>query len=668
MNTTTVRSPRTPLTRGRGVTAGFIASAMMAVGLVGVAAPAQADEPAAPALKWRVSQAMAEHLSVHTPGGGATEDANKVVTFPNGTGYTDPVSGKTSVSYEGSVEMAFTNAGSKFYYVSVANPQITVDAAGNGVLTAEVGSALVQAFGGQQPQTIAPARVKVTTFDADASDWTRTDGAASLTTVPDWAGVIAPNSAEATAAGIPAGFPLSGKAFAPEFFAQIVQSAKSWFYVNGTDENSTTNLKKSPAEFTATVKAPVVTAEVSKATPKTGLDIAVTGTGFSPAFPGVYVSLGEKGNFADADASVYLATAFVPNSTYAAGGAFSTTVSLTGEQARALSADKDYVITTQKAHGQSAGDPSQNTQTPVEIDVDAFVAKESSTTLSGLPATSDAGDELTADIAVTSEDGTPTGSVALLDGETTIAEGDLEGGETTVVLPTTLTAGEHVLTAKYSGDDEFAESQSTTHTLTINAPEEEPEPEAAPSTTTLTAPAGKHGVTGKATVTVKAEGKTVGGTVTLTGDGSSRTATVRNGVASFNLSKKLTAKKYTLKATYEGDDEIADSTATLAYTVTKGSATAKISSTTKPTTSAKGSIRVTVTSPGVTPGGKVRVLLTKSGKTYQSTTGTVNSSGRVRVTLPKLNKRGTWNVVVRYYGDSNHLRSDSKKTTIKVAK
>ena len=178
------------------------------------------------------------------------------------------------------------------------------------------------------------------------------------------------------------------------------------------------------------------------------------------------------------------------------------------------------------------------------------------------------------------------------------------------------------------------------------------------------------GIAGSTTVTVASDGETTPtGNVTLTGAGAAQTKPVGDdGKVAFSLPKTLAVGSHPLTATYEGDDDTAVSESETTHVVAKGTASvAAISSTTKPTTRRAGSTILKVAGPGLRATGKVRVVLTKAGRTTYSTTGTLSAAGSVRVKLPKLPSAGTWSYVVRYYGNTSYVQSDSTKRSIAIA-
>jgi hypothetical protein len=628
---------RTQRVRRRTVS-GLLASALAAATLAATPSAVQAAEPVDGAtFTWQVSQAMSDHLGTHTFTGGASEDASKVVSFPDGEGWVNPTTGEASVRYQGSVRMAFVNGGNPLYHVEIAEPQITVDASGHGTITAAVGSS--QTLGGTTT-TKEPARVTVTTFDATPGSWTSADGLATLAAVPDWAGVIAPDSAEATAAGIPAGYPLSGKAFAPQFFEQITPGVKSWFYVNGSDEGSATNLKKTPAAFTAAVALPAVSAEVLESTPDS-LRVKVDGTGFSPSPAnrvGVYVSLGDV--YSDTNAAAYVATNWVNAAGIAADGTFSTTLALTPEQVAKLDAAKTYQVFTQKAHGQSVGDPSQSVSAPVTLDFTTL--RRQATTLTADPVSTTFGTAGTLSVDVAADRGVDEGTVTVT-GLGSALTAPVEDGTASVPLPAGLAAGTHTATVSF-GPSLFFAASSTTATVTVaKAAAARPVLRVTQRPTTVAA--------GRATVTVpRATGRV---SVTLTRGATRRVVagTLANGAATVAL-PALAAGTWTAKVDYAGAANLTSSTASARLAVAKASvARPAVKVVKRPTSRKAGSLRVTVRSATAgRPTGTVRVQLVK-GSSRRTYTVRLSSTGQATVRTSRLAK-GTWRVSVAYRGDS----------------
>jgi hypothetical protein len=159
---------------------------------------------------------------------------------------------------------------------------------------------------------------------------------------------------------------------------------------------------------------------------------------------------------------------------------------------------------------------------------------------------------------------TPTGVVSIWSGDTLLSKSfgtTLASGSATVAVPyAKLAPGDNTLTVKYSGDDTYAQSETT---MTVTTP-------AVASTTTVTAPGVTAGTAGHASVKVAAGDLKPSGEVTLTGAGASQTKAIdENGNVSFDLPATLAAGSYTLTASYAGDtaDRILASSGTVTFTV-----------------------------------------------------------------------------------------------------
>ena len=257
-----------------GLVVGSLAS--VPLGLAGVlAAPAAAQAPAdaraaaAPVLRWEVSQQFDDHLSSHDLQGGATEDGDGVVTFPDGVGTYDPGTGVSEVAYQGSVRGAF-RLGQEFYHVRIAEPALRVDGSGRGEMTALVSAANIAAQG-EEAQETQPARVVMFGFDVHASDWSPDGGLAALAATPDWAGVVEPGSEEADELGMDDGTPVDGRAWAAPFLRQVTSGVRAHFHATGSGSDE----KKRPATFVAQATPTDVVPEPEPPAPLT-LDWAVS--------------------------------------------------------------------------------------------------------------------------------------------------------------------------------------------------------------------------------------------------------------------------------------------------------------------------------------------------------------------------------------------------------
>ncbi|MXG88170.1 HtaA domain-containing protein [Nocardioides flavescens] len=471
----------TLVTRTRRCAVGTVAGALATGGLLALA-PVQAQAAApAPVLAWEVSQQFDDHLSTHVLGGGATEDADGVVSFPGGTATYEVATRASTVQYAGSVAGSFVNAGTTLYTVTLADPAVTYGPDGSGRLTAVV-SASNAAFGGPAAST-DPARVVVATFAAS----TRPDPT-TLAATPDWAGVLPADSAEATALGIGAGKPVDGKSFAASFLGNLTSGVRAHFYATGT--NPASDLKKQVASFTAGVPTPTVTARVSDASPTAGLTVAATGTGFRGVTNigdnGIYVGLAPAGGLPPTGSrdgmDAFAAATWVPASALTSGS-FST--SLTAPTAR-LDRTKAYSVYTWQAHTRS--NTTQDTETPVAIDWTRLQAPV--TTQPTQPTTPAAVVKATPSVTATIKGKPVVGRRAklavALDGTTSVPSGALEvaltkkgtkkskvvrvavSGTTQRVTLPRLTRGVWKVVVAYSGDTSHAAASGTTK-LTVKA-------------------------------------------------------------------------------------------------------------------------------------------------------------------------------------------------------
>lgn len=345
------------------------ATALAASGLALVAA-APASAATAPSFTWGISQQFEDHLSSQVLADGAQEPEDGVFVFPNGTGSYDTATGAASLTYDGSVQGTFTIpvVGTEVYSVTFADPAVTVEPDGDGTLTALV-SAKVNGGMGQPAADVAPKRVTVSTFDAP--DWTVAGGLASLTATPDWAGVLVPGSAEATALAMKDGQPVDGKSWATDLLGHLPAGLRPHFHASGANADA----KKAPAAFTAQAPpAAAATPEVSVSTtatsPENGVTLSVSGSGFravtNPGDAGVYVGLAPSGGLPSTDSQTdqgaFAASAWVMPQQMPTG---SFTVSITAPTDK-LDPSKDYSVYTWQAHTHS--NTTQDTETAVAID------------------------------------------------------------------------------------------------------------------------------------------------------------------------------------------------------------------------------------------------------------------------------------------------------------
>jgi hypothetical protein len=116
--------------------------------------------------------------------------------------------------------------------------------------------------------------------------------------------------------------------------------------------------------------------------------------------------------------------------------------------------------------------------------------------LTATPATATVGASIAFGATVTGSGPTPTGTVAFLDGTTALATVNLASGAASYSA-TALTVGIHTITAKYSGDANYAVTTTTSQTVTINPLAPTLTAAFSPSTLTVV-----HGSVGTTTLTL----------------------------------------------------------------------------------------------------------------------------------------------------------------------
>ncbi len=272
-----------------------------------------------------------------------------------------------------------------------------------------------------------------------------------------------------------------------------------------------------------------------------------------------------------------------------------------------------------------------------------------------VPASLDFGTGGTATVNVTSG---ATGSVKLT-GLGADKTATISNGKAVFAVPSTTTVASYSLHASYAGDDQFG-AASATKVLVVKK---------VASATSATAPATSYGKAGTVTVNVATtNGVPLTGSVTLTGAGAPITQPVTGSKAVFTLPADLAVKTYGLTATYDGNANVAGSTASTSLTIGKAGVSGvayKLNK--KPTAKKKGKATVTAIAPAglAQATGTVKVTL-KKGKTKKVVSGTL-SAGKRTLTLPKLPK-GTWKLTVSYAGDANYLGWTSKAYAFRITK
>ncbi|WP_110241687.1 Ig-like domain repeat protein [Nocardioides gilvus] len=502
-------------TTTRGIAAG-VAGVLVAGTAALVAAPAQAA-PVTGDLQWNVSQQFVEHLffskmgpmpaaPTGTVSGGATHTAGDLSTGADDFftfSASDAVvaaDGTVTTSFTGSVRGAFVAAGAEQYSVTVANPVVVLEADGDGAIRATVSGSV-----GTDTPTPA-AEVTVARFTAA----TTADGVTSA--VPNWEGVLAAGSAEATRLGITNPAHLTGgKSFHPDFLGALAPGTLAHFH-NSSATAAQDHKRPGSFSFAADeVLVPTIAATVLLEDHEKGLSIKAEGSGFTavtnPGDAGVYVALVKAGTTIDFSDRASMGA--IPAVDYVVPGRFQGDrfVSVLNAPTEKLETGADYVIVTWQAHTHS--NSTQDTTTPVTIDWSKFVA--------GTPAKVAAKAALqvtrkatlkktgTATVILTGTTAKPTGDVTV----TTKAPGlsgtakktvKISNGRAVVTLPRAKKGGRYTVTATYAGDTLHQGAAEQTKSFVVKA--------AAKSTVKVTRKATTKRA-GKARITVT--GKTTAG-------------------------------------------------------------------------------------------------------------------------------------------------------------
>ncbi len=261
---------------------------------------------------------------------------------------------------------------------------------------------------------------------------------------------------------------------------------------------------------------------------------------------------------------------------------------------------------------------------------------------------------ITATVAtVNSGVATPTGSVTFFDGTQEIAVIALASGQATLTT-STLTVGDHSITAEYSGDASDESSDSTAYSQTVNqditttALTAAPNPSVYGQTVTLTA-----------TVSVTAPGvNTPTGAVTFW-DGMTDlgTGTLSGGVATLTVST-LSVATHSISAEYDGDtNDLGSNSNTVSQVVNKDTTTTTLTAAPNPSVYGQTvtlTATVSVTAPGVnTPTGAVTFW---DGMTDL---GTGTLSGGVATLMVSTLSVATHSISAEYDGDTNDVGSNS---------
>jgi large repetitive protein len=264
--------------------------------------------------------------------------------------------------------------------------------------------------------------------------------------------------------------------------------------------------------------------------------------------------------------------------------------------------------------------------------------------------TANVGSTVPISVTVTGSGGTPGGSVTFLDGSNVIGTATLTASGTAILSISTLTLGQHSLTANYTGDANDAASTSAPVVLTIQK-----------ETVTVSIATNNNPSLGGLPVTFTAALQSQTGTPTGTiswSDGTTLIATTPVTVtgASTYTTSSLVPGQHSITATYSGDSANASGTSNpIVETIQQAaSAVTLISSKNPALVGDIVSYSVATTGTGGQPGGNVTI---KDGTSAIGTI-TLDANGLGSLALSSL-AVGTHNLTAVYAGDPYHSGSQS---------
>lgn len=250
--------------------------------------------------------------------------------------------------------------------------------------------------------------------------------------------------------------------------------------------------------------------------------------------------------------------------------------------------------------------------------------------------------------------GTPTGTVTLLDGTTSLGTSSLPSGGIAQFTVGGWSAGSHSVTAVYSGDANFTASTSAPLVETVNQ---------GSTTTAISSSANPSAFDQSVTLTATVQspaGTTAAGVVTfMDGSSSLGSATLSSNSAQLVVSA-LTVGTHTITASYAGGANLSGSTSTaLSQVVNGASTTTSVSSSTNPSTFSQA---VTLSATIQTAfGGSATGTMTFLDGTTALATVTV-SSNAAQLSLSGLSA-GSHSITAKYNGDTNFAGSTSAALT-----
>lgn len=530
---------------------------------------------------YAVAAQPATSMPVSTP-----QKTPNAITFGAGTGTTDPATGESEIAWTGSYTVnaypAQYGAPDEIY----SNPQLTLDADGNGEVTMNFALGAGKDMDGNPTPAVDLGRLPVMTF---AEGDVVANGPDRIRATPEYLGVevTVPSDSGAQTRSCTAGAGSTGwwGSWPQEFVTAVPASIRPHFYSTGCGGLQDAKPALPLDVDFGLVADPKVTVSRTTLAPNGTHEVTVTGTGFDPSLAvgtrppfagqrsGLYVAFGRyldawrpsaggtgRTNPTGANGNGAAVRWAVPTASFAASNPAQdptsssyTTLGEDGSFSTVLKVDQSWLASAAGNFGiytYTGGGPAvayYETATPITF-------AKATPTVAVTAAKVTYGADASATVSVSSADGN-TGSVTLSNGTTTVGTADLAAGTATFALGK-LGAGSYPLTASYAGTDAVDAGTGTTTLVVAKAGTtakvkvtKKPKPKkAGRATVTVTSPSGA--VAGATKVVLKdAKGKAVKGV---------KAGKVKNGKATVKL-PKLAKGKYTLVVTFQGGANLVNS-------------------------------------------------------------------------------------------------------------
>jgi putative cell wall-binding protein len=227
----------------------------------------------------------------------ATSWSDTKVTISAGSGHVDPATGEASIQWDGDFSVVFYGG---LTYWTASDPLLTVDADGNGTVTATASGYGASMQDTNVWETIAPRQITLANLTGVVVD---EDG---FTVTPDYLGVSAPADAGQVAQSS------SNSAYWGSFPSdfvdfQFLTGQSSYWFSSGLSSDVKKPALPITVGYTATAPAPTVVVSKTNNIDPLGEVVTVKGTGFLPSgaattgtrpplagkFTGVYVGFGK---------------------------------------------------------------------------------------------------------------------------------------------------------------------------------------------------------------------------------------------------------------------------------------------------------------------------------------------------------------------------------------